>query len=76
MQRGLTKEGDKARRERAGRARERETLRKWRVGNGGGGEDENSIGKIGKNERKVRMVSYDLEESRMRKMKEQRCGMN
>lgn len=49
-QKGMTKEGDKARTqaERAGRARERVNSQNVEGGKREGAEDENSIGKIGK----------------------------
>lgn len=54
-QRGMTKEGDKARRQRGLVARE--SANSENLVDGGG----DSIGKIGKNERKVRMA-HDPEE--------------
>lgn len=61
-QRGMTKEGDKARTqaERAGRTRERELGERVEGEKRGGAEDENSIRK---NKRKVRMAYDGIEKS-------------
>lgn len=60
-QRGMTKEGDKARTqaERAGRTRKRELGERKKGGKRGGAEDENSNRKTAKKERKARMVYTD-----------------
>lgn len=60
---GMTKEGDKARIQRGLAARESTSSENMEGGKRGGAEDENSIRKIGKNDRKVRMAD-DPEKSR------------